>query len=150
MSQGGFQVMQFPVFHQPTHQPAIRQQEIPQRVQVAMEFLGMMMVKGRKEAAVSPLSIEIIDGQTLTDEEANAQATACNLLSKYFAGTVEMTAAEAADYQAYIRRESSRPGGGVIIHCVACTGNEDTRANCRLCNGSGKIIVNPVNAISGG
>lgn len=64
--------------------------QVPPRVQVAMEFLRRLDSK----TAVVPLptysgdryEVHPVDGQKLCDEEVAAQATACNLLSQYFAG----------------------------------------------------------------
>lgn len=77
----------------PFHQQQVREPQlrVPPRVCVAMEFLNRLTAK----TAIVPLPNYMgdgkldytpIDGQRLSDEEANAQATACNLLSRYFAG----------------------------------------------------------------
>lgn len=143
--QGGFQLMPFPFFQQPQqHRETTRQQEVPQRVQVAMEFCAMMMHKGKQSAIASDVAIEIIPGQPLTREETIAQASACQLLSAYFAGTVEMTAIELADHSIFIQKNHRGPAGGAVILCVACHNEDGKVQGCSLCRGNGRIVCNPI------
>ena len=110
----------------------------PARVTVALGFLAQISAKTMQKVAINEHQFEVLDGQKLTTAEANAQATAANLLSDYFHGKLK------PDYWED-QGDSHLPSGdklGVIISCVAC-GPGQVKQDCYLCQGLGKILVFP-------
>ena len=75
--------MPFPMmFQSPYVSPERQREDAPARIKVALTLLDALTTKQMTRAAANPMSIELIDGLKLTTAEANAQATACNMLGK--------------------------------------------------------------------
>lgn len=116
---------------------------VPARVDKALEFIAMMSSKTMQRAVTNDTSIELIDGQKLTDDESTAVNAACNLLTAYFAGSLEpdtweRTKVESAKMQAKLGGQT-----GSLLNCVACSGNDHPQPNCRFCSGTGRVLVTP-------
>jgi len=120
---------------------------VPARVSKAFEFLHMMNHKqtSRPVAAACDIALElqIIPGQTLTDEEANTVATACNMLTNYFAGKLTPDIWESVKVQAAQKQAETGNIAGRLMHCIACVPGP-ARPGCPLCHGSGKIMISAV------
>jgi len=132
-----------PVFMQQPPQPMMRAEAVvPARVRVAMEYLNLMSQKTMTHAAGNDLIIEQIPGQELTDEEASAQATACNMLENYFAGKMPPDYWERLDAQ---DRAHDRGEEGTIMPCPNCGEGVavGSAKECRLCCGNRFIFVTP-------
>jgi hypothetical protein len=114
---------------------------VPARVRMAMEFLGMLTHKTMSRAAVSDIGIEVLPGQQLCDEEVATQATACNLLSRYFAGKLTPDCWEKLRYDAMKQRAQHGGREGIIIRCISCGHGPMPNPSCELCKGSGKVFV---------
>ena len=108
---------------------------------MAMEFLSMMTHKAMSRAAVSDIGIEVLPGQQLCDEEVSTQATACNLLSRYFAGKLTPDCWEKLRYEAMKQRVQQGGREGMVIRCIGCGHGPMPNPTCELCKGSGKIFV---------
>lgn len=117
---------------------------VPARINKAMEFLQLLSSKTMKRAAASDSSVIEIDGQTLSEEELNAQATACDLLSKYFAGKLQPDVWERLRYDALEQRVKTGGREGMVIRCIGCQHSPMPNPSCELCKGSGKVIVMPM------
>jgi len=144
---GQFMMMPFPFGQMMPDQQDIRPQVpdiiVPARVRIAMEFLNSLTVKGMTRAAVYESGAQEIKGQNLSDEEADAQATACNLLSQYFAGKLppdqwESLRVDALKKQAATGEKNQK---GMVLNCVMCSNRRQPRRDCPLCEGSGVILV---------
>lgn len=144
---GPFFMIQPPWAHQgPENRSELFETVVPARVEKAMQFLAMLTNKTRTSAAVSENQIETIPGQTLTEEEQTASATACNLLSAYFAGKLPPDQWEQMRYEALEKQNSqigkvSHVKTGRVLHCLVCQGRD---SQCSLCEGTGKIMVTPL------
>ena len=117
---------------------------VPARVRIAMDFLQTLTIKQMTRAAVYESGAEQIPGQKLSDEEADAQATACNLLSQYFAGKLspdewERIKVDALKKQAEQGEQKNQKG--MVLNCVMCSNRRSPRKDCPLCEGSGIILV---------
>lgn len=140
-------------------QPGLQQQQqstpllpdiiVPARVDKALEFLAILSQKTMCRAAANDISIEILPGQILSDEEANAQATACNLLSKYFAGGLTPDVWEEIKVRAAQHQADHINTTGHLLHCIACQPGPP-RADCPICSGSGRILVTSVGPVVAG
>lgn len=117
---------------------------VPPRVRQAMEFIQMMTGKTMDRPAMTENQIQIVEGQELTDEEKNALATACNLVSRYFAGQLKPDAWESLRFDALKKKAEQGSTPGRIIGCVACNPMGPPNKGCVLCSGTGKILVQPV------
>ncbi len=127
----------------------------PGRVQVAMEFLGMLTYKTQKRAVANDTAIEVLDGAKLTTAEANAQASAHNLLNDYFNGKVKPTYWERTPRARRVERyvddcdddcpcDDERYGFPTsYIKCFVC-GPANVNPTCNVCCGTGHIMVTPV------
>jgi hypothetical protein len=114
---------------------------VPPRVYVAMEFLRRCTGKTAPVVTQSgsmfggPQETSVEDGQKLTDEESGAQATACNLLSQYFAGKLPRCEWDGSN--------AGEPDAGLTqltITCVNCGGGTGM-SRCKLCGGAGQVMV---------
>lgn len=116
---------------------------VPARVNKAMEFFAIVSQKTATRAAMNDMYIEQIPGQKLTDEEANALATACNLLCSYFSGKLNPDVWESVRVDA--ARKHVETGGmtGRLLHCIGCQPGPP-RPGCPLCQGTGRIMVSSV------
>lgn len=132
----------------------------PGRVQVALEFLGMLTYKTQKRGFANDTTIEVVEGTVLTKAENNAQATACNLLNDYFLGKTKPTYWERQPKQRrYVEQYDGPCDDGdceechnvpkqyptSYLKCFVC-GPGNTNPNCDLCCGTGRIMVTPVEA----
>ncbi len=111
---------------------------VPPRVQIAMEFLRRLTDKTATIAMPTYSSERVeftpIDGQRLSDEEANAQATACNLLSQYFAGQLSRSEWDDSEIQ-------SSNLHNLKVKCPACRSNPIHVTMCEICGGVGEVMV---------
>jgi hypothetical protein len=134
------------MYFMPGMQPFMQQHQqhgipdivVPARVNKALEFFSMVTHKTATRAVANDLAIEQIPGQKLTDEEANAMATACNLLSRYFSGTLPPDIWEEIRIRAVHRRPD---GDSKIMNCPVCVQNGQIDSMCSTCGGSGKIMI---------
>jgi hypothetical protein len=115
---------------------------VPARVRVALEYLSLLTSKTMVRAAVNDMAIQEIPGQELSSEEVTAQATACNMLSFYFAGKMPADYWERLDAE---DRAYQRGEGGELSPCFNCRGiNANTLTkNCHFCRGNGFVFVTP-------
>jgi hypothetical protein len=141
---GGF----FPIMVQP-QQLSFKSREgaddkPPARVMVALDFLQSLIIKTIPRVAVNDMSIEVISPLPLSDEEESARATACSLLTQYFAGKLVPSLWEKTELTE--REEILKKGGeaGSIINCPACLAKNYVAAECQFCNGKGKVMLHPV------
>lgn len=115
---------------------------VPARVEKALDFVAMMTHKTAPRIAVNDITVEVVDGQELTDDEGDTLATACHLLSSYFAGR------SAPDYWEKLRVEAIRQRmqrtnqPGRLMTCMAC-GQDPKNVDCPFCYGSGLILITP-------
>lgn len=113
-----------------------RVEEPPARVRAALVFLNDLTMKTMNRVAATEHQIQEVDGQKLTEDEGSAQATACHLLSSYFAGTLK------PDYwESKNERHAGNPGS--VLRCFACADLREPMPECTLCNGAGRIVVYP-------
>lgn len=114
--------------------------EVPARVNAAMEFLMQLTHKTAEKIAVHPMGSANYDGQLLTAAEMEAQASACKLLTQYFNGTMGSDQFETAYRNALsqIAQEEAeeRPGRTPCL-CVIARGQ--ALAACPMCRGTGEI-----------
>lgn len=125
----------FAPFYQPQAERVIEQQP-PQRVKVAMEYLYYLASKTTDKAAPHGLGCEVIDGQKAAPAETAAQTAACELLRNYFRGDLE------PDWYEEAIEMENLPPGGTLLNCPVC--NEmggKPREDCPVCKGCGQIIV---------
>lgn len=105
---------------------------VPPRVEKALQFLDALTDKTATTAVASENSIEQIPGQQLTDEEIMAQATACNLLTKYFAGQLKPDRLEKLKMQKMKKQtrkvKQEIPAWAICPHCL---GKNDS---CKYCH----------------
>lgn len=143
MGGGGFMMMPMmsPFPQEPPQQQQAPDIVVPARVRIAMEFLQSLTIKTMTRAAVSENQIDQIDGQKLTEEESNTQATACNLLGKYFAGRLEADSWEKIRVDALKKQNDGKNPRGMVLNCVMCGTSRRPRKDCPLCEGSGVILV---------
>lgn len=130
-----FPFLPFPIMPAPSQGSEIVP---PARVRVALEFLSQISTKTMQKVAINEHQLEVLDGQKLTTAEANAQATAANLLSDYFHGKLKPDYWEERD-------DNSLPSGdepGLLIRCISCEPGQP-KQNCYLCQGLGKILIFP-------
>lgn len=112
--------------------------EPPARVIVGVNVLHHLTKKTEQEIVCNDTQIERFDGQKLTVEEENLQATTVNMLCQYIAGTLKPTKAELAV-------QGGKGKSGKLIGCVACgTQRKVEGRTCPLCEGTGFILVTPV------
>lgn len=131
--------MMMPGYHAPPPQ-RIQQLDYPARIHAALEYLQYCMLKQLSRAAVNDISIEVIPGQKLSTAEANAQASAANLLSAYFQGRMAINFWERLE-ASQLEREAPQ-GTATTLHCPSCFGSSPKR-NCPICRGTGNIIAYP-------
>lgn len=115
---------------------------VPARVRLALEFMAALTNKTAARAAVTEHHVELIPGQKLTDEETTAQATACNLLSQYFAGKLNPDKWEEIRYTQLKKQAEIGGGQGTCIRCMAC--GPHPQEDCPLCQGRGSLLVQPL------
>ena len=127
--------------------PRVPEIIVPPRVEKAMQFLNLLSQKTSPQVAATDHNIQEIEGQKLTEEEANAQATACNLLNEYFGGKLQPGSWEQLKSDAIKRqaRRGKRKKNGPdkvssILHCPMCGGG---KKDCQLCQGSGTVFFTP-------
>ena len=134
----------------PGYSPLVQMQipdhynQVPARISVAMGYL--VQVTHKTADHVFPTSmgtLQEIPGQKLTEEEVWAQRAACDLLVKYFAGTMELSNLERLD-QAKSDVLGSADKPGMIIRCFACTQKDRIDDNCIFCHGEGNLLIFPV------
>lgn len=127
--------MPYPIMAFPP--PPQREDSIPPaRVRVAVEFLNNLSFKTMPRVAMNDVNIETIDGQKLSLREQEAQSAACNLLISYFKGELPQDVFEKQEVL----------GKGTIINCLACNPSRPPSPSCRICQGTGSLIVFPSNA----
>lgn len=115
----------------------------PARIRAAMEFLQNLSQKTMSEVAANDVGFETIDGQKLTTAEANAQASACHLLSDYFLGTLELDRWEKTEIESK-NRTLHNCGPGTLLTCIVCGGSP--KPDCVFCRGMGHFLVFPTSA----
>lgn len=125
--------------------PVPQQREMaPARVIVALNLLDSLTRKTEGEVAIWDTGSERYDGQRLTEEELNLQATACNLVTAYLNGTYKQTDLE----KRHNAKQAPAAGPGRIIGCVGCGGQRHQPDNpnepCVLCGGTAFILITPV------
>lgn len=130
---------------------------VPPRVRVALQFLSVLaakqaavpvkwgpqglMVEGVGGADVATGGVEVVPGQKLTDEEAAAQATACNLLGQYFAGQLPPLPQERLPLAKRRNGEGGVPLARCKIICPSCADQPQYRHVCGVCSKRGYVEV---------
>lgn len=115
--------------------PSQEKQSPPPRVKVAMDLIQFLSMKTMTKVFVNEVGFHPEEGQSLTTAEANAQATACNMLNDYFLGKMKITEWEKSS-------ERKIEGTGTILQCFACAPGP-TKSSCKLCKGTGQLLVFP-------
>ncbi len=134
-------------FFMPIMQPQAPPSEIlpyalpPLRIRVALDFLNQLSAKMAVRAACSESQVIELDGQKLTTAEANAQASACNLLVDYFLGSLKPDRWEKEAFDR-IQKEANPLNMGTIINCFSCSPNPP-KPSCKFCHGGGSVLVVP-------
>jgi len=119
---------------------------VPARVRQAMQYIELCSQKTQQRAAVSESQIQLIDGVPLTEDESTALTTACNLLTKYFAGQTGFDKWEELRFKSLQQKVEQRIPKKVKTArlsagpCPVCGG---TKKECSVCAGSGKVIIVP-------
>ena len=131
-----------PWMQQPQEQQQMRIPDIivPARVDKALEFVALLTQKTMTRAAVNDSDIREIFGQKLTDEESVAHATACNLLTRYFAGKLQPDVWEEVKVSAIKKQNDLQGRTGRVLNCIACQPGTPAKG-CPLCNGTGRVLV---------
>lgn len=122
-----------------------RPNEVPARVEVAMELLRMLTAKtgDLPAAGFSCLNVEVVPGQTLSPEEEYARDHACQMLGEYFQGKMPPDLMEQAWLERMKPPEALQPGG-MVIRCLACQdGVASNKRHCKMCRGAGSLVVYP-------
>lgn len=127
------QQVQSPVTHGPP----------PARVRVALEFLTDLTVKGMTRAAANDISIELIPGQKLSMDEVEAQKAACACLKEYFAGRTRPDRYEQIAQKKIETRTLANGKPGMILQCIGCAAMPNKMPYCKVCHGTGEIMVFP-------
>lgn len=149
MNQFPFQMVPIAMPQQQAERAPILGNEVPARVHVAMEFLHRITIKTMPKVAVADMGrIEVIDGQSLTTAESNAQATACNMLNDFFLGKLRSNDWE-KEYvsNSKVIESSADDKPGTLLNCPACYPN--TKPSCNICHGLGTIMALPVSRNNG-
>jgi hypothetical protein len=131
----------------------LRFNECPVRVEKALEVLGLMAGKQQVKAiashgnsGMSP-SIELIEATELRLSESCLIDAASDFLSKWFAGELEPTEAEKVQLAALDKAVKQRKGqekSGIINQCMACSAAGTRRTTCKMCKGSGQVLILPM------
>ena len=139
--------MEFPftnlTFLSPFNQqkPQGNNDRVPARVMAAMQFLSQMSEKTNSRIAVGQIGEpQEFKGQSLSVYELNAVNEACHLIERYFSGKMRLS-----KFEKDLQPEKSR-GKGSMLNCIACAGNGTSRDGmkaCKVCEGSGTILVYP-------
>ena len=114
--------------------------EPPARVLVAIQFLSALTFKQMTRAVVNDISIEIIPPPKFTGSEEAAQHAACDLLESYFQGRMELN-----DWEKSLLKDRDVGGReeGTLLRCLACAGQQPNCYGCRICKGTGSVLVYP-------
>jgi len=124
---------------------------VPPRINKAIEFLELMALKRRRQAAASDHQMEVIEPDNLCAEEEAARDSALQCLAKYFDGKLENNVWEELRLQS-IKQKVEHEGqcghgvsGGVgrMMSCPACHQSPQPDPNCSLCEGCGHLMVQP-------
>lgn len=130
-----------PIFMSPYPPPQqMPDREIPPaRVLAAMRFHQAITEKTDQQIAINDISIEEFDGQVLEVEEKQAFHAACQLLTAYFKGAMEL------DQREQLAIKEGNKGAGSFIHCPSCAGgrNRSPQHKCPLCQDAGSLLVYP-------
>lgn len=116
---------------------------VPARAKMAMALLEMFTSKTASHPAISDVAVEIVPGQTLTEEEVAVQATACHVLNKYLAGKLPADQWEKPRLNSLRNRSRDKKNKGLIaIKCHICggMGRGDNKV-CPLCDGRGTLLL---------
>lgn len=139
----GMTAMLFPQMMQQPQQPPMVEAIMPVRVNRALEFHTMITQKTMDRPVVSETSFDIVKGQGLTDEEANAFASACNLLSSYFSGRLGPDQWEGMKLEMIVHTI----GRGIpwsTVQCDQCKNMApEMKERCTKCHGSGILMIRP-------
>lgn len=144
--------MSFPLlmpFTGPQQQSTSHLNQVPARVQMALSFLQDLNIKTMERIAANDVGFETVEGQKLVDEEVWAKNAACNLLRKYFDGSLRPNEWE----RLLLRSGPKYPPNekGVLINCIQCHGHySPPRPDCVFCRGTGSLLVFPTASKSGG
>lgn len=114
--------------------------DVPARVRTALAFLGQLSERAMDRAAVNDISIEVLPGQKPAGNELIAANAALNMLIDYFGGSLPLNHWEKT--QNDLMRQDLCPIGPVI-RCPACN-NAVSLTPCLLCQGTGKLVVQPL------
>lgn len=111
--------------------------EVPARVQVAMQLLQHLSRKSGKSGWGFESMVIEIDGQELQVCEQHAQAAACNMLIEYFKGSLLPTQWEAQTFMM-----QTRPNQQVsAVPCPLCKGQTKKIKACKMCGGQGRVLM---------
>lgn len=130
-----FPMMVHPFFGMPPAPMPPRNDVPPARVQMAMEYLAFLSVKQMKRAVANNMSIEIVPGQALDEEEVLAKHAACKTLAKYFSGRLPFSQWEDESQRLHVVSEMN------LIPCPICRPRGTILPDCQTCHGIGAIQV---------
>lgn len=122
---------------------------VPARVAKAIEFVELMTFKTMARPAINEHEIEVIPGQKLEVEEANTLATACNMLSSYFAGKLKPDIWENLRVKALTQQVSQDGTPGRLLNCFNCQHRDTPDPECPICKGQGTVLITPISAQTG-
>lgn len=130
-------MMPIQMWHQPQpHQGYQLGNEVPARVAFALRALEFFAAKASDRIAVNNVGFESFPGQELSHAEANAQASAANVLNVYFTGKLEPDLWE----EGLLDRSGREDSKGVTMLCPNCPRHAPV-PECAYCGGCGRVTV---------
>ena len=128
------------MIHEGPDRPSVPDIIVPARVNKALEFLDHLASKRRKGAAVSEHTVEVLEPDTLCDEERATQDAALQLLTRYFDGKLIPDEWEKLRFEGLKKQADQGFREARIIGCPACHPLHP-EPDCPLCHGSGRLFV---------
>lgn len=116
---------------------------VPPRINKAIEFLELVALKRRRQAAATEHQMEIIEPDNLCAEEEATRDSALQCLTKYFDGKLENNAWEELSFKSTQNKIKQKAQGPILTRvciCPACNGKDKS---CQMCEGHGKLIFEP-------
>jgi hypothetical protein len=118
---------------------------------VALEFLGLQLVKHMRRPAVNDISIEVVEQAAPSKGEVATSQDALSCLSAYFRGELGYDVREAEKRMKEEQRKEERrhaeadprtKSTGTLVACFNCPPSKPRRS-CVLCHGEGALVVYP-------
>jgi len=123
---------------------------VPPRINKAIEFLELLSLKRRRQAAATDHQMEVIEPDDLCAEEEVTRDSALQCLAKYFDGKLENNNWEELSFQSIKNKTSQRNQGPILTRvcsCPACNGKDKS---CAMCEGHGKLVFEPASNLPEG